>query len=118
MPPEDRPKGTPRKGDEAAYAYARQLLENGFSEEDVHEKLLKLRLDSATASDYVAELSDMCRSGKKANIGDIRRSPSDVLRERARRNMVYGAFWLGGGLIVTFGTHALFARDGGGWVFA
>lgn len=115
------PHGEPRKGDEAAHTLAKELLENGTEPDEVRERLLELGLDPLTATKYVDELQGKAskkskkKESSRAAKRSLRFSEANALKEGASRNMRYGAFWLGSGLLITLGTY-YWAYGGGIYV--
>jgi hypothetical protein len=125
LPPPPGPADDPgaRQDMPAAYSYAAKLLESGSSPADVRRRLLEMGWDEKTASLCVVELLQ-AREGKVEEASGSRRQSvalskqeSQTLREIGQKNMLYGALWFLGGLVVTLLTFTA-AQGGGRYVIA
>jgi hypothetical protein len=107
----------------AAYAFAAKLLEEGTPPAEVRRRLLELGLDEKTASTFLTDLIQ-AREGVRAEFvghgragGSLTECEAQALREAGNKNMLYGALWFFGGLIVTLLTFTA-AQGGGRYVIA
>lgn len=87
---------------QAIYGYAVELVKGGSSASQVESKLMEKGLDQASASIIVK------------NIFSFR---SNAIKEAAKKNMLYGALWCIGGLVVTVISFSA-ASAGGRYVLA
>ena len=84
---------------QAIYAFAAEKMMNGEADAKIRESLAEKGLDQDAAAAVVRNLKQM-RSKASAAAG--------------RQNMIYGALWCVGGLIVTAVTYNAAAATGGG----
>ena len=82
---------------QALYNHAAELIKKGLSAKQVENKLVEDGLSQEVASTVVKKLFAL---------------RSKVIKDAAKRNMMIGAFWCIGGLIVTIGSYS--AVSGGG----
>lgn len=88
---------------EAVYKYAASLLiQEKLSPPDVVDSLVKQGIDHESAGIIVSNLEGQVDAARK---------------RRARKDMLYGGLWCGGGLLVTFITMSA-ASGGGSYVVA
>jgi hypothetical protein len=84
---------------QAIYAFAAEKMTNGEADGKIRESLVEKGLDQDAAAAVVRNLKQM-RSKASAAAG--------------QQNMIYGALWCVGGLIVTAVTYNAAAATGGG----
>ncbi|MDP6634437.1 MAG: hypothetical protein QGG42_06040 [Phycisphaerae bacterium] len=82
---------------DAVYTYAAEQMKKGVSDRRVESMLVEEGLDQEAAAVVVANLSRM---------------RAEAVGEAGRRNMLYGALWCIGGIVVTAATYS--AASGGG----
>lgn len=83
------------------YNYAAELMVRGQrTGQDVCDLLIEKGLDSSSALYIVEQIQSQIDGAK---------------RSRARKDMLYGGLWLGGGLLITIITYSN-ARGGGSYV--
>ncbi|MBN1937834.1 MAG: hypothetical protein JW934_24480 [Anaerolineae bacterium] len=87
---------------EDTYRYAAGLIQSKLPRAQVQDRLVAQGLDRQTAADVVDNLT---------------RLHADARKKSAKKNMLYGALWCIGGIVVTVGTLAL-AKGGGSFVVA
>jgi hypothetical protein len=87
---------------EAVYAFSADHMKNGASDHQIRSMLVEKGLDPNDAATVVSNLS---------------RLRSDAIREAGKKNMLYGAIWCIGGIVVTAATFSA-ARAGGSYVVA
>lgn len=85
---------------QALYQYTADLMSDGLSESDIEAKLQEKGLDAESASMLVR------------NVMGLR---SKAMRAAGKRDMIYGALWCIGGILVTVITF-LMASGGGTYV--
>jgi hypothetical protein len=95
LPTEAEPSG--EEVAQAALRFAATQMASGESNHAVHSALVANGLDKESATTVVTNVAEM---------------RSEAIRERGRKNMLYGLLWLIGGTVVTVGTYA--AASGGG----
>ncbi len=88
---------------QAVYQYAAGLVKSGMSASQVEGKLMEKGLDRASASIVVKKLFEL---------------RSKAVDEAAKKNMLYGALWCIGGIVVTIATYSAAASGGGTYVVA
>lgn len=84
------------------YTHALDALRAGVPIPEIESSLVRAGLTPAEAAETVATLA---------------RLRIEALKEQARKNMLFGALWRGGGALVTFASFAA-AEGGGGFVLA
>jgi hypothetical protein len=82
---------------QAVYGYAANLMKDGASELQIESKLMEKGLDQQSASIVVRNLA---------------RLRSNAVKDAGKKNMLFGALWCIGGLVVTAVTYS--AASGGG----
>ncbi|MCC3154688.1 hypothetical protein Q3A66_16860 [Hymenobacter sp. BT770] len=82
------------------FQYAAQQMHAGKSDAQIHALLL-----GNGATDEVAQ----------AVVSELRPEYQKLYREAARKDMLHGGLWLGGGLLVTGFTYAMASADGGSY---
>src|SRR5574340_1260222 len=87
---------------QAVYKYAAELVRSGMSAAQIETRLREKGLEPSIASTVTR------------NIFAIR---SKAMKEAGKKNMLYGALWCIGGIVVTVGTMA-FASGGGSYIIA
>ena len=87
---------------EAVYAFAAEQMKNGASPQQIQTMLIEKGLDSESAATVVSNLT---------------RVRSEAIREAGKKNMLYGALWCIGGIVVTAATYSA-ASNGGTYVVA
>jgi len=88
---------------QAVYNHAADLLVNGKrNAEEVKQYLVRQGLDEQSASQVVDNVEQQIIVAKK---------------ERAKKDMLFGALWCGGGIVVTAATYSA-ASGGGSYVVA
>ena len=87
---------------QAVYELAAEQMKNGASEQQIQSMLVEKGLDQESAATVVSNLT---------------RIRSEAIREAGRKNMVYGALWCIGGIVVTVVTYRA-ASSGGTYVVA
>jgi hypothetical protein len=85
---------------QSAYDEAAQSMVAGKSDKQIQGLLLNNGFSNDMADSIIA---------------DLRGQFKEVNREAARKDMLHGALWCGGGLLVTGGTYAM-ASEGGSYV--
>jgi hypothetical protein len=112
----DHPQPEPPDGKmQAAYAFAFEKVVAGVSGKKIEDELVKQGLDLEVAQQLVEELEE---------------AHSDVLREAGQKNIIFGAWWFFGGIVVSVISYFLFTNLGssrfvvatgailyGGWQF-
>jgi len=96
------PSASERQFVEAVYAFAAEQMKSGSSPQQVQARLVEEGLDQDSAGIVVSNLVDL---------------RSEAIREAGRKNMLYGALWCIGGIIVTAATYSA-ASPGGTYVVA
>ncbi|MEZ4868524.1 MAG: hypothetical protein R3C14_44755 [Caldilineaceae bacterium] len=94
------PQVTKAEAVKAIYLYAAELAKKGHSYGQIVRQLQEQGLDQKAAA-------------KVAN--DITQLQREALSSAARKNMLYGALWCIGGILVTFFSYAA-AQDGGTYI--
>jgi len=84
---------------QAIYHFAAEQLHNGVAPHNVEKLLIEKGLDAEAAGTVVENL---------------RKARSEALREAGKKNMLYGALWCVGGIVVTVVTYQAAAGGGGG----
>jgi len=87
---------------EAVYAFAAAQMEKGVSPRQIRAKLVEMGLDRGAAVTVVSSLT---------------RVRSKAFREAGRKNMLHGALWCIGGLVVTGASYGA-AAPGGTYIVA
>jgi hypothetical protein len=83
---------------EAVYAFAAEQMKNGASPEQIQATLVEKGLPQDAAEAVVSNLT---------------RAVSEAKGKAGKKNMLYGALWCVGGIVVTAATYSA-ASDGGG----
>jgi hypothetical protein len=96
---------TPEEVAQAIFAFAAQLMGQGVSDKDVETQLINKGLGREEALLVIRKLHE---------------AGGYSLKDVGRKNMIYGALWCVGGLIVTIVTYAMAAAEphGGSYVVA
>jgi hypothetical protein len=84
---------------QAIYNYAAGLMQENKSHNQIVDRLVEQGLERDTAHTIVSELED---------------ARSEGLREAGKKNMLYGALWCIGGIVVTAVTYSAASGPGGG----
>ncbi len=87
---------------QAVYAFAAEQMKNGLSPQHIQSMLVEKGLDQDFAATVVSNLT---------------RLRSEAIREAGKKDMLYGALWCIGGIIVTAMTYSA-AAPGGTYVVA
>lgn len=82
---------------QAVYALAAEQMKNGASSQQIQSMLVEKGIDQESAATVVSNLARM---------------RSEAIREASKKNMLYGALWCIGGIVVTAATYS--AASGGG----
>lgn len=82
---------------DAVYGFAAEQMRDGVSPQRIEVLLVEKGLDQQSAATVVANLSEL---------------KSKALREAGQKDMLYGALWCIGGIVVTVATMS--AASGGG----
>lgn len=82
---------------QAVYAFAAEQMKNGASAQQIQSMLVEKGLDQDSAATVVSNLTRM---------------RSEAIYEAGKKNMLYGALWCIGGIVVTAATYS--AAPGGG----
>jgi hypothetical protein len=93
---------TPEQFIDAVYSFAAQLLMDGVAPAEIEKRLVEKGLDAESAQIVVTNL---------------KAARSKAMKEAGQKNMLYGALWCIGGLIVTAVTFQA-AAGGGSYVIA
>lgn len=114
IPPREEPD--PKQGREAAYALAAQLLAADTPPLAVRQRLTALGLSEVEAERMVTRLlTDQTIDAPARPRGkEIDHLEREAMREAGQRNMLYGALWFIGGLLVTAATFSFAQGAGGG----
>jgi hypothetical protein len=115
IPPREEPD--PKQGREAAYALAGELLAADTPPEQVCQRLTALGLSEAEAEQMVAHWQSELQAvnASRRTLGEgIDELEREAVREAGRSNMLYGALWFIGGLLVTLATFSFAQGSGGG----
>ena len=96
--PENQP--SPEDQAKAVYAFVHEQFNYGMTKSEITDMLVENGLDQETAVSIVEE---------------IRNFKNDTSREEAKKNILVGALWCGGGLAVTAITYSA-AAGGGAYV--
>ncbi|MBL8796586.1 MAG: hypothetical protein JNM56_21980 [Planctomycetia bacterium] len=115
IPPREEPD--PKQGREAAYALAAQLLGADTPPLAVRQRLTALGLSEAEAARMVTHLQseiESINSSRRTLSEGIDELEREAVREAGQRNMLYGALWFIGGLLVTAATFSFATGAGGG----
>ena len=94
---------TPDQLVEAVYHFAAVQLQQGVAPAVVEAKLVEQGLEEATAATVV---------------NNLREARAKAVKEAAHKNMLYGALWCIGGIVVTAVTYSAAAGGGGSYVVA
>lgn len=87
---------------QAVYRFAAEHMKKGESDQEIKGMLVEKGLNQEAAAAVVANL---------------RKIRSEAIRKAGRKNMLYGALWCIGGIVVTAATYSA-ASDGGTYVIA
>jgi hypothetical protein len=87
---------------QAVYAFAAEQMKNGSSPQQIQGMLVEKGLDQESAATVVSNLTRM---------------RSEAVRDAGKKNMLYGALWCIGGIVVTGATYSA-ASDGGTYIVA
>ena len=87
---------------QAIYAFAAEQMENGMSNSQIETMLVDKGLDEETAATVVGNLDQM---------------RSEAASSAGKKNMLFGALWCIGGIVVTAATYSA-ASGGGSYVVA
>ena len=85
---------------EAVYSLAAEQIKSGASAQQIQSMLVKEGLDPESAATVISNLTQM---------------PTEAIREAGKKNMLYGALWCTGGIVVTVVTYS--TASGGGTYF-
>lgn len=88
---------------QAVYQYAAGLVKAGMSASQVESKLVEKGLDRSAASIVVKNLFQL---------------RAKAVNEAGKKNMLYGALWCIGGIVVTVATYSAASSGGGSYVVA
>jgi hypothetical protein len=88
---------------EAIYAFAAEQMRNGASPEQIQATLVEKGLPQEAAEAVVSNLG---------------RAMSDAKSKAGKNNMLYGALWCIGGIVVTAVTYSSASEGGGHYVVA
>lgn len=85
---------------EAVYSFAAERMHEGADAQQIHAELMQQGLDQDSASQVVSNLFNM---------------RTDAVRSAGKKNMIYGALWCIGGVVVTVVTFSM-AANGGSYI--
>ncbi|MCE9534168.1 MAG: hypothetical protein K8T89_24075 [Planctomycetes bacterium] len=94
---------TPDQVVEAIYKFAAEQMRDGVAPAEIERKLVDQGLEVETAAIVVSNLT---------------KAQADVIKEAGKKNMLYGALWCIGGILVTALTYGAAADGGGKYVVA
>ena len=87
---------------EAILAFTAEQIQNGTPGFKIEQMLVERGLDQETASTVVA---------------DVRRMRREALQSHAKKNMLYGALWCIGGIVITVVSYGAAASGSGGGTY-
>jgi hypothetical protein len=90
---------TPEQGLEAIYRFAKQQMRNGVALAVIKKSLIERGLDAETAGIVVSNLKQV---------------KAKAIKSAGHKNMLYGALWCIGGLVVTALSYQAAMNAGGG----
>jgi hypothetical protein len=93
---------TPEQALEAIYNFAGQQMRDGVAPAVIEKNLTEKGLDGETAATVVSNL---------------KQARAKALKNAGRKNMLYGALWCIGGVVVTALSYQASANGGGGKYF-
>lgn len=93
---------TPEQVVEAVYAFAAEQMHDGVALAKIEKKLIEQGLSPEAAATVV---------------GNLKQAKAQAAKEASRKNMLYGALWCVGGIVVTVLTYQA-AAGGGSFVVA
>ncbi len=95
----ETPEMTPEQAVEAIYRFAAEQMRDGVPPAEIKRRLIEQGL-SAEAADIV--------------VGNLGKAIAKAKQEAGQRNMLFGALWCVGGIVVTAATFAAASNSGGG----
>lgn len=93
---------TPEQYVEAVYQFAAEHMRNGLPPDQIEKKLIEQGLEAEAAATVV---------------GNLVQAKAKAIKEAGSKNMLYGALWCIGGIVVTAVTYSA-AIGGGTYVVA
>ena len=94
-----RPRTDPEQIVQAVYQFAAEQMHAGVPPGVIEQKLIDKGLDAETATTVVRNLQE---------------AKAKAVKEAGQQNMLYGALWCVGGILVTAVTYMAAAGGGGG----
>jgi hypothetical protein len=87
------------KSEQTPYSFAAQQMRNGVAPEVIEKSLIQRGMDAEKAATLV---------------GNLKQAKAKGLKGAGRKNMLYGAMWCLGGIVVTALSYQAAANSGGG----
>jgi len=97
------PEQTPEQVVEAVYNFAADMMRRGVASDEIERALVEKGLDAESAATVVSNLEQ---------------ARANAIKEAGKKNMLYGALWCIGGIVVTVVTYSAAAAGGGSYVVA
>jgi hypothetical protein len=94
---------TPEQVVEAVYNFAAEQMQQGVPPPEIERNLIEQGLDADVA---------------RTVVGNLLQARSKAVKEAGQKNVLYGALWCAGGILVTVLTYSAAAEGGGTYVVA
>jgi hypothetical protein len=91
------------KTDQSPYNFAVEQIRQGVAPEVIEKSLIQRGMDAQKAATLVGNLKQ-----------SVKQSKTNGLKQVGRKNMLYGALWCIGGVVVTALSYQAAANSGGG----